>query len=138
MVQKHLVDKVLGRGDWAFAENLPNNIILKTLSRGTFKLSRALDIHCGGQTQGDKLKGREAELIEDVINAASNVDGVYKEVRESPRTLSSPGNTTVPCLLLQVQGLGIGAAAAEQKCIIIWWNLIINLNKTRGKLCRSL
>ena len=61
----------------------------------------------------NKLKGREAELTEEIINATCTNDGYYKEVSESPRSLSSPGNAIVPRLLLRV--LGVGAAAAEQR-----------------------
>ena len=62
----------------------------------------------------NKLKGREAEITEEIINATCTLDdGSYKEVSESPHSLSSPGNTTVPRLLARV--LGVGAAAAEQR-----------------------
>ena len=77
-------------------------------------MSGALELH--RLVAENKLKGREAELTEEIINATCTVDGGhynYKEVSESPRSLSSPGNATVPRLRLRV--LGVGAAAAEQR-----------------------
>ena len=55
-----------------------------------------------------------ARGAEEIINATCTLDGYYnyKEGRETPRPLSSPGNATVARLQLGV--LGVGAAAAEQ------------------------
>ena len=76
-------------------------------------MSGALELH--RLAAENKLKGREAEITEEIINATCTLGwlGYFKEVSESPHSLSSPANATVPRLLLRV--LGVGAAAAEQR-----------------------
>ena len=113
MMQKHLTDKVAGGGRRFLAEKLPDSFEFK-LQEGFFRLSGALEVH--SLAVQDKLKGREEELTEDIINATCTIngdDGYFKEVSEFPCSLSSPGNATVYRLLAQV--LGVGAAAAEQR-----------------------
>ena len=112
-MQKHLTDKVAGGGRRFLAEKLPDSFEFK-LQEGFFRLSGALEVH--SLAVQDKLKGREEELTEDIINATCTIigfNGYYKEVSESPRSLSSPGNATVDRLLARV--LGAGPAAAEQR-----------------------
>ena len=114
MMQKHLTDKVAGGGRRFLAEKLPDNFRVFETPRGFTRLSGALEVH--RLTVQDKLKGREEELTEDIINATCTIigfNGYYKEVSESPRSLSSPGNATVDRLLARV--LGAGPAAAEQR-----------------------
>ena len=84
MMQKHLYDKVAGGGGRFLAEKLPDNLEFK-LQDGFMRLSGALELH--RLALQDKLKGREAELTEDIINATCTVNGCYKEVSESPRSL---------------------------------------------------
>ena len=113
MMQKHLTDKVAGGGRRFLAEKLPDSFEFK-LQEGFFRLSGALEVH--SLAVQDQLKGREEELTEDIINATCTIigfNGYYKEVSESPRSLSSPGNATVDRLLARV--LGAGPAAAEQR-----------------------
>ena len=74
-------------------------------------MSGALELH--RLAAENKLSGREAELTEEIINATCTFGGSFKEVSESPRSLSSPGNATVPRLL--ERDLGVGGAAAEQR-----------------------
>ena len=115
MMQKHLIDKVAGGGRRFLAEKLPDNFGVFETPRGfTYMLSGALEVHL--LALENKLKGREEELTEDIINATCTIkgsDGSFKEVSESPRSLSSPGHATVDRLLLRV--LGVGGAAAEQR-----------------------
>ena len=73
-------------------------------------MSGALEVH--RLALEDKLKGREAELTEEIINAICT-DGDFNEVSENPAAFSSPGHAIVPRLLFRV--LGVGAAAAEQR-----------------------
>ena len=99
-MQKHLTDKVAEGGGQFLAEKLPDGLVL----------SGALEVHrLAGK---DKLKGREEDLTEDIINATCTF-GYFKEVSESPRSLFSPGHATVARLLDRV--LGVGGAAAEQR-----------------------
>ena len=114
MMQKHLTDKVAEGGGQFLAEKLPDLFVFKSPKGFTYTLSGALEVH--RLAVKDKLKGREEELTEDIINATCTIigfNGYYKEVSESPRSLSSPGNATVDRLLARV--LGVGAAAAEQR-----------------------
>ena len=114
-MQKHLIDKVAGGGRRFLAEKLPDNFgVFETPDGFTYMLSGALEVH--RLAVQDKLKGREEELTEDIINATCTIDefyGCYKEVSESPRSLFSPGHATVARLLDRV--LGVGGAAAEQR-----------------------
>ena len=74
-------------------------------------VSGALEVHL--LALEDKLKGREAELTEEIVNATCT-DGDFNEVSEYPSSsLSCPGHAIVPRLLFRV--LGVGAAAAEQR-----------------------
>ena len=75
-------------------------------------VSGALEVHL--LALEDKLKGREAELTEEIINATCT-DGDFNEVSENPSSSLSaqPGHAIVSRLLFQV--LGVGAAAAEQR-----------------------
>ena len=74
-------------------------------------VSGALEVHL--LALEDKLKGREAELTEEIVNATCT-DGDFNEVSEYPSSsLSCPGHAIVPRLLVQV--MGVGAAAAEQR-----------------------
>ena len=84
MMQKHLNDKDAGGGGRFLAEKLPDNLEFK-LQDYFIRLSGALELH--RLALQDKLKGREAELTEDIINATCTVNGCYKEVSESPRSL---------------------------------------------------
>ena len=111
MMQKHLNDKVAGGGRRFLAEKLPDNLEFKLQDGVIFRLAGALEVH--SLAVQDKLKGREAELTEEIINATCTNDGYYKEVSESPCSQSSPGHATVPRLPLPV--LGVGGAAAEQR-----------------------
>ena len=110
MMQKHLTDKVAEGGGQFLAEKLPDSFVCKTLKGFTCMLSGALEVH--RLAVKDKLKGREEDLTEDIINATCTF-GYFKEVSESPRSLSSPGHATVARLLARV--LGVGGAAAEQR-----------------------
>ena len=100
MMQKHLTDKVAGGGRRFLAEKLPDNFgVFETPDGFTYMLSGALEVH--RLAVQDKLKGREEELTEEIINATCTIDefyGCYKEVSESPRSLSSllPDHATVP------------------------------------------
>ena len=84
MMQKHLIGKVAEGGRRFLAEKLPDNLEFK-LQDYFIRLSGALELH--RLALQDKLKGREAELTEDIINATCTVNGCYKEVSESPRSL---------------------------------------------------
>ena len=89
MMQKHLTDKVAGGGRRFLAEKLPDSFEFK-LQEGFFRLSGALEVH--SLAVQDKLKGREEELTEEIINATCTINGFngyYKEVSESPCSLSS-------------------------------------------------
>ena len=112
-MQKHLTDKVAGGGRRFLAEKLPDSFEFK-LQDGFFRLSGALEVH--SLAVENKLKGKEEELTEDIINATCTINGFngsFKEVSESPCSLSSPGHATVARLLLRL--LGVGGAAAEQR-----------------------
>ena len=113
MMQKHLIDKVAGGGRRFLAEKLPEKFGVETPEGFFIRLSGALEVH--SLAVQDKLKGREEELTEEIINATCTIngDGDIKEVSESPRSLSSPGHATVPRLLARVLGV---SAAAEQRC----------------------
>ena len=91
MMQKHLTDKVAGGGRRFLAEKLPDNFgVFETPDGFTYMLSGALEVH--RLAVQDKLKGREEELTEDIINATCTIigfNGYYKEVSESPCSLSS-------------------------------------------------
>ena len=87
MMQKHLTDKVAGGGGRFLAEKLPDNLVFKLQDGFTYMLSGALEVH--NLAWVDKLKGREEELTEEIINATCTIDGSgfngsYKEVSESP------------------------------------------------------
>ena len=114
-MQKHLNDKVAEGGRRFLAEKLPDNFgVFETPEGFIFRLSGALEVH--RLALGNKLKGREEELTEEIINATCTIkgfNGSFKEVSESPRSLSSPGHATVPRLL--ERDLGVGGAAAEQR-----------------------
>ena len=61
----------------------------------------------------DQLERRADEINEENVNSTCSLDdGVYKEVSQAPLPNSSPGDATVPRLLLQ--SLGLGAPAADQ------------------------
>ena len=112
MMQKHLIGKVAEGGRRFLAEKLPDNsVVFETPDGFIFRLSGAFELH--SLALENKLKGREEELTEDIINATCTF-GYFKEVSESPRSLSSPGHATVARLLARV--LGVGGAAAEQRC----------------------
>ena len=115
MMQKHLIDKVAGGGRRFLAEKLPEKFGVETPEGFFIRLSGALEVH--SLAVENKLKGKEEELTEDIINATCTINGYngsFKEVSESPCSLSSPGHATVPRLLARV--LGVSAAAAEQRC----------------------
>ena len=90
-MQKHLTDKVAGGERRPLAEKLPDNFGVFETPRGfTYMLSGALEVH--RPAVKDKLKGREEELTEEIINATCTINGFngyYKEVSESPCSLSS-------------------------------------------------
>ena len=111
MMQKHLNGKVAGGGGRFLAEKLPDCFVFKLQEGLAYMLSGALEVHL--LALENKLKGREEELTEDIINATCTIHGCYKEVSESPCSLSSPGHATVARLLLRL--LGVGGAAAEQR-----------------------
>ena len=103
MMQKHLIDKVAGGGRRFLAEKLPEKFGVETPEGFFIRLSGALELH--SLAVENKLKGREEELTEDIINATCTINGFngsFKEVSESPRSLSSPGHATVPRLLARV------------------------------------
>ena len=127
MVHKHHIEEVAGGRERTLSEKLPDNFEVKTQTQTKrapiitpgVHLTGAMEIH--RLTVENKLnlslKGREAELTVDIINATCTTDGWtnYKEVIQSPRSQSPhppPGNATVARLQLGV--LGVGAAAAEQ------------------------
>ena len=90
MMQKHPIDKVAGGGGRFLAEKLPDNCVVELQDGFTYMLSGALEVH--RLAAQDKLKGREEELTEDIINATCTIigfNGYYKEVSESPCSLSS-------------------------------------------------
>ena len=114
MMQKHLNGKVAGGGGRFLAEKLPDCFVFKLQEGLAYMLSGALEVHL--LALENKLKGREEELTEDIINATCTINGYngsFKEVSESPCSLSSPGHATVARLLLRL--LGVGGAAAEQR-----------------------
>ena len=114
MMQKHLIDKVAGGGRRFLAEKLPEKFGVETPEGFFIRLSGALEVH--SLAVENKLKGKEEELTEDIINATCTINGYngsFKEVSESPCSLSSPGHATVARLLLRL--LGVGGAAAEQR-----------------------
>ena len=115
MMQKHLIGKVAEGGRRFLAEKLPDNsVVFETPDGFIFRLSGAFELH--SLALENKLKGREEELTEDIINATCTINGYngsFKEVSESPCSLSSPGHATVPRLLVRL--LGVGGAAAEQR-----------------------
>ena len=92
MMQKHPIDKVAGGGGRFLAEKLPDNCVVELQDGFTYMLSGALEVH--RLAAQDKLKGREEELTEEIINATctftiNGFNGCYKEVSESPCSLSS-------------------------------------------------
>ena len=105
MMQKHLIGKVAEGGRRFLAEKLPDNsVVFETPDGFIFRLSGAFELH--SLALENKLKGREEELTEEIINATCTINGdgdnKDKEVSESPRSLSSPGHATVPRLLARV------------------------------------
>ena len=90
MMQKHIIGKVAEGGRRFLAEKLPDNsVVFETPDGFIFRLSGALELH--SLALENKLKGREEELTEEIINATCTIngDGDNKEVSESPRSLSS-------------------------------------------------
>ena len=90
MMQKHLNVKVAGGGRRFLAEKLPDSFEFKTPDGFTYKLSDGFPYRLSGALEvhrlavENKLKGREAELTEEIIDATCTNDGHYKEVSESP------------------------------------------------------
>ena len=85
MMQKHLNDKVAGGGRRFLAEKLTDNFGFKLQDGVIFRLSGALEVH--RLAVQNKLKGREVELTEEIINATCTIngdDGYFKEVSEFP------------------------------------------------------
>ena len=107
MVENDPIGKVAG--DRPLTKKLTDFVLIGPMVVWT--VSGALEVH--SLALKDKLKGREAELTEEIINATCT-DGDFNEVSEYPSSLSSPsGHPIVPRLLFRV--LGVGAAAAEQR-----------------------
>ena len=102
MVQKHHIEEVAGGRERTLAEKLPDNFEVKTPTQTWCKeapvktpgvrLTGAMEIHrlAVENKLNLSLKGREAELTVDIINATCTTDGWtnYKEVIQSPRSLS--------------------------------------------------
>ena len=102
MVQKHHIEEVAGGRERTLAEKLPDNFEVKTQTQTWCKeapvktpgvrLTGAMEIHrlAVENKLNLSLKGREAELTVDIINATCTTDGWtnYKEVIQSPRSLS--------------------------------------------------
>ena len=93
MMQKHLNGKVAGGGGRFLAEKLPDCFVFKLQEGLAYMLSGALEVH--RLAVQDKLKGREEELTEEIINATCTVGGweCYKEV-----TLTSVGQISTSSL----------------------------------------
>ena len=91
MMQKHLNGKVAGGGGRFLAEKLPDCFVFKLQEGLAYMLSGALEVHL--LALENKLKGREEELTEDIINATCTINGSYKEVSESSPLLSPPQAT---------------------------------------------
>ena len=99
IVQKHPIDKVTGGGERPLAEKLPDNIEVKAPWSRTLTLSGAFELH--RQALEGKLKGRETELTEDIINAkCSYQDGFHTEVMQDGRVAFFPNSTQVTPLFL--------------------------------------
>ena len=86
MVENDPIGKVAGAGDRPLTKKLRDFILIGPMVVWT--VSGALEVH--SLALEDKLKGREAELTEEIINATCT-DGDFNEVREYPRSLSCPG-----------------------------------------------
>ena len=92
MMQKHLIGKVAEGGRRFLAEKLPDNsVVFETPDGFIFRLSGAFELH--SLALENKLKGREEELTEDIINATCTINGSYKDVSESSPLLSPPQAT---------------------------------------------
>ena len=74
-------------------------------------MAGGIELHRLACEDYNQLERRAAEINEENINATCSLDdGWLKEVRQASLPNSSPGDTTVPRLL--VPSLGLGAPAA--------------------------
>ena len=87
MVENDPIGKVAGAGDRPLTKKLTDFVLIGPMVVWT--VSGALEVHL--LALEDKLKGREAELTEEIINATCT-DGDFNEVSEYPRSLSCPGH----------------------------------------------
>ena len=102
-----------GGGERPLGEKLTDGFEIKLPSGRTWKLAGGTELHRLAVEDYNQLERRAAEINEENINATCTVnDGRFKEVRQASLPNSSPGDTTVPRLLLQ--SLGLCAYAAEQ------------------------
>ena len=95
---------------------LPGNIEFKDQDGPTFKLTGAIELHRLAIEDPAQLEKRKEEITMEIINTTCSMTfdngRIYKEVSQTPLPNSSPGDATVPRLLLR--SLGLGAPAAEQ------------------------
>merc|ERR1712004_581770 len=90
-----------GGGDRPLAEKLPDNFEVKSPRGTTWRLSGALELH--RLAVENKLKGREAEITEEIINATCTLDdGSYKEA--TPLYLACSLGSWESALLLLSRG----------------------------------
>ena len=119
MIGSNLNNKIAGGGELPLDKKLPGNFEVKS-PRGvwgdTWKLTGAIELHRLAWEDPAQLERRKEEITSAIIDATCSMTfhekDIYKEVRQTPLPNSSPGDATVPCLLLR--SLGLGAAAAEQ------------------------
>ena len=107
--------KVAGGGELPLDKKLAGNFEFKTPWGITFKLSGVIELHRLAVDDPAQLERRMEEITTTIINSTCSMkfnDILYKEVRQALLPNCSPGDDTVPRLLLQ--SLGLGAAAAEQ------------------------
>ena len=98
-------------------KKLAGNFEAKSPWGKTFKLTGgAIELHRMAVEDLAQLERRKEEIKTAIINATCSMtfdDGyICKEVRQAPLPNSSPGDATVPRLLLP--SLGLSTAAAEQ------------------------
>ena len=87
MVENDPIGKVARAGDRPLTKKLRDFVLTGPMVVWT--VSGALEVHL--LAVEDKLKGREAELTEEIINATCK-DGDVNEVSEYPRSLTCPGH----------------------------------------------
>ena len=116
MMESSLSEEVSGGGEPPLGEKFPGSLEVKNQRGYTLELTGATELHRLAVEDPVQLERRAEEIMRAILDATCSMTLVngctYKEVRHASLPNSSPGDATVPRLLLQ--SLGLGAAAAEQ------------------------